>query len=117
MIDELKLQREEKYEILNEDVHNLWDYSFSGPSPFSVFQNLRSALAMNPEMKVFVGSGLYDLVTPFAAAEALFYQLDEPFQKNLTIHRYGGGHMFYLERAAHKTLKEDLKKFYEQQTP
>lgn len=109
---ELGVKIDKKYEILNTNVFRAWDFSYGSPQAFSLFDKLKASLAVNPHMKIFVASGYYDLVTPFAAAEFLFQQLD-PFY-DCSIHNYEGGHMIYLDRTAHIQFKKDLKEFFKQ---
>jgi carboxypeptidase C (cathepsin A) len=67
-----------------------------------------------PTMKVMVCSGYYDLATPFAAADFTVNQmpLDKELRRNIVQKYYEGGHMFYLNRAAHEALKNDMDEFF-----
>lgn len=87
-----------------------WD-TFGEPS---FLQRLRHALIINPQMKVFVGSGYYDCRTPFAATEYCFDHLDLPasYRQNLQFEYYEAGHGFIFDYPSLKKWKKDLTKFY-----
>ena len=78
------------------------------------FQRLRRALISNPAMKVFVGSGYYDLRTPFAAAEYSIAHLELPknYRENFQIEYYHAGHGFIFDQASLIKFSKDLRKFY-----
>ncbi len=73
---------------------------------------LRRGLLLNPDLHLFVGCGYFDLVTPFAAAEASFKQLKLPLENRLEYHLYEAGHAFYLTAGIHDQFKQDLTTFY-----
>jgi len=110
--EELGMINPKKYETLSHKAHQNWDFSTSKYNAFSTAEHLRSSMQTNPELKIYVASGYFDLVTPFAAGEYLFSQFDDVFQPRIETHRYIGGHMFYLDRTTHPRFKNDLKAFY-----
>jgi carboxypeptidase C (cathepsin A) len=67
-------------------------------------------LRRNPNLRVFVASGRYDLGTPYSASDWSLAQLDAPPQVLARIeHRYyDAGHMMYTRQADLKQLKADL---------
>jgi carboxypeptidase C (cathepsin A) len=74
---------------------------------------LRSAFAKNPDMKLFVASGHYDLATPYFATN---YTLDhlglEPVERGrITTREYEAGHMMYIHEAELAKLKKDVTDF------
>ena len=80
----------------------------------STVPDLKKAMIWNPNLKVFVASGIYDLATPYFATDYTFSHLglSKNLQKNIQIHKYEGGHMMYTNVKALKRLKADLVKFY-----
>lgn len=102
----------ESYRILA-DVHP-WNWGRANNSFLNVGNQLREVMSKNPELKVFVASGSYDLATPYFATEYTFNHLNlAPSQKVHTVHKvYPGGHMMYLDEDNLKQLKEDLRAFY-----
>lgn len=95
-----------------------WDFStHDSPSNLpNFFQRLRRSLVDNPEMKVFVGAGYYDIRTPLGAAEYSLDHLDLPdsYQKNFQVEYYEAGHGFIFHLESLRKFKADLIRFYEQ---
>ena len=89
-----------------------WDYDVKN-SYADTSDNLRSALAKNPYMNVFVASGLFDLATPHFATEYTLSHLGltPDLRKNITTRQYRAGHMMYLESSSLEKLKMDVAEF------
>ena len=75
---------------------------------------LRRAMVKLPTMKIMVASGYYDLATPFAGADFTVNQLplSRELRQNFVHAYYEGGHMFYLNPAAHEAFKRDVAEFF-----
>jgi len=84
-----------------------------GPGCPNKMPQLRRALVLNPEMRIFTACGYFDLATPFAAAERCFSRLWTPHDSTVVFGYYEGGHMFYTNPAALKKFKADLVKFFD----
>ena len=78
-------------------------------------RDLAKALRINPDSKVFVASGYYDLVTPFFDAEYTLNRHDIRSDR-VTYKFYGGGHMMYVNEPSRTSLLEDTREFIRQQT-
>ena len=89
-----------------------WDYEVKN-SYADTSDNLRSTLAKNPYMNVFVASGLFDLATPHLATEYTLSHLGltPDLRKNITTRQYRAGHMMYLESGSRAKLKQDVAEF------
>lgn len=76
-------------------------------------EDLREAMAKNPYMKLFVAMGCFDLATPHFSTEYTLNHLGltPALRNNLTIRRYRGGHMMYLDLAALSRLTKDVTAF------
>jgi carboxypeptidase C (cathepsin A) len=108
---DLKFNSDLEYYILGGGVGN-WNWNTnSGYADTS--QSLKSAMAKNPYMKVFVASGYYDMATPYFAAEYTIsaMNLDSQLRKNVSFAYYEAGHMMYIERNSLRKLKEDISTF------
>jgi carboxypeptidase C (cathepsin A) len=78
-----------------------------------VAETMRKAMTINPFLKVYVGSGYFDLATPYFATEYTFnhLNLDPSLQANLTLAYYDAGHMMYVHLPSLAKLKADLGAF------
>jgi carboxypeptidase C (cathepsin A) len=108
---ELGVETDIKYEPLNYQVNEKWEWE-KGKLP-NTGEALRSAIAKNPFMKVFVGQGYFDLATPHFATEYMVthMNIDSELRENVTIAYYQAGHMFYLDVNALAQHKEDIAAF------
>ena len=76
--------------------------------------SLRKAMSSNPQMKVMVTHGLYDLVTPYFSSERIVNQmrLDKSLASNIHRKYYQGGHMFYEWDRSREMFFRDMKNFF-----
>ncbi len=109
---ELKFETDLPYEVLTGKVRP-WSYDDASNRYVDVGETLRAAMSSNPYLRVFVGNGYYDLATPFAATTYTFARmgLDPEVRKNVSMDFFAGGHMMYIDRAAHAKLKKDVADF------
>ncbi|MFT5571638.1 MAG: carboxypeptidase C (cathepsin A) [Cryomorphaceae bacterium] len=73
-------------------------------------RDLSTALRLNPQMRVLVASGIYDLVTPFFDAEYTLNRHDIK-AKQIEYKYYTGGHMMYVNESARTELLKDTRAF------
>ena len=108
----LKFETDVPYEILTSKVRP-WSFERQQNRYLDVSETLRAAMTQNPHLRVFVANGYYDLATPFAATNYTFARLpvDASLRPNVTMKYYAGGHMMYIDRAAHRTLPDDIAAF------
>src|SRR5262245_49641584 len=91
-----------------------WDWGPAARNGYTdVSGSLRSAFAKNPDMKLFIASGHYDLATPyFATAYTLDHLGLEPAElARVTTREYEAGHMMYIDEAELAKLKKDVSTF------
>jgi carboxypeptidase C (cathepsin A) len=108
---ELGYQSDLPYEILG-SLGSKWEWG-KGNGYADTATALKSALAKNPHMQVFVAQGYYDLATPHYAAEYTFAHMGLPtaLRGNLRLAYYEAGHMMYIESGSLDKLKEDVTNF------
>lgn len=112
---ELRFESDLPYEILTGRVQP-WRYGEHENSFVDVGETLRQAMSMNPFLKVFIGSGYYDLATPYLATRYTVnhLHLDAELQANVTMADYPAGHMMYIQWGSLERLKHDLVNFLRQ---
>jgi carboxypeptidase C (cathepsin A) len=93
-----------------------WDFT-RGKGEGGIFPNVMNDLAhamiYNPEMKVMLNMGYFDLGTPFFEGIYEMQHLPIPvsFQKNIEYDLYYSGHMVYLHPESLKKLHDNVAKF------
>ena len=83
------------------------------PSIENVMPDLASAMKYNPELKVMVNGGYYDLATPFYEGWYEDHHLPIPaaLNANIEYHYYQSGHMVYAHEASLKELHDNVAAF------
>jgi carboxypeptidase C (cathepsin A) len=90
-----------------------WDWGSAGEGFPDTSEALRSAFAKNPYMRLFVGSGYYDLATPYFATQYTLSHmgLEPSVRGNVTTADYEAGHMMYIHAGELAKLKRDVSAF------
>ena len=104
------------------DVFKLWDFQHQPPgapvklpSTPNVMLDLAVAMKQNPNLKVMMNGGYYDLATPYFAAVFELHQLpiQDSLQGNIEMHFYPSGHMVYAHEPDLKALHANVAAFIE----
>ncbi|GLR91140.1 S10 family peptidase [Bradyrhizobium iriomotense] len=95
------------YELANGTVVQAWDFGRRPPESLS---ELRHILATDPKMKLLVGHGLFDLVTPYLGSQIVLDQLP-PFASapRVKLVVFPGGHMFYSRDASRQAFRAEVE--------
>ncbi len=74
---------------------------------------LASILSRNPDLKVLLNAGYFDLVTPFYAAVCAMHHLPmaDKLQKNIEYAFYPSGHRAYVNAPSLKKLHGNVARF------
>ncbi|MDO5422545.1 MAG: hypothetical protein Q4F41_02320 [Eubacteriales bacterium] len=99
------LDREYKA-IAFKEVNMHWKFEYLVPPRTC----LERAARRNPDFRIFLGAGLYDLVTSPGYARALKNQLDVA-PEQIVHHEYESGHMPYLGEESFHRLVGDIRAF------
>ena len=109
---ELGWKSELNYELLTDKVRP-WSFRAYDNQYVNVAEDLRYAMAINPNLKVLVNNGYYDLATPFFATQYTFSHLgfDPTYASRVSMAFYNAGHMMYVRRADREALKANIARF------
>jgi carboxypeptidase C (cathepsin A) len=90
-----------------------WDWGVQRGGFPDTAQSLKDAFDKNPFMKLFVGSGYYDLATPYFATQYTLNHmaLDPAQHARISLGYYGAGHMMYIQDSSLGELKKDVAAF------
>ncbi len=94
-----------------------WKHAKNGGGGDPVTPNtgvdLAEAMTKNPNLKILVFNGYYDLATPFYATEYTFDHLglDKKLKSNIIMKYYQAGHMMYINPSALTEFKKNIAAF------
>jgi carboxypeptidase C (cathepsin A) len=79
----------------------------------NLMPDLASALKYNPDLKIMVNGGYYDLATPYFEGwyEMHHLQVPQNLQANIEYHYFPSGHMVYAHEASLKALHDQVADF------
>ncbi|MCY2687110.1 S10 family peptidase [Salinimicrobium sp. TH3] len=82
-------------------------------------ENLRQAMAQNPNLDVLIQSGYFDGATTYFDAKYTMWQLDPSgkMRDRLSFKGYRSGHMMYLRNEDLKKANDDLREFIQKSLP
>jgi len=109
--------REYKPEI---EVFRWWSFQhqqpglgFAFPGATNVMSDLATAMKYNPQLKVLLNAGYFDLATPFyqGVYEMQHLPMSADLQKNIEYQFYESGHMVYAHEASLKAIHDNTAAF------
>ncbi|WP_304622061.1 S10 family peptidase [Roseomonas cutis] len=101
------LPADRRYSVLNQQVNREWGWGRGGRRGVESLGALRTALALDPALRVVVAHGLYDLVTPYFASRLLLDQIPASAGGDrVALRTFPGGHMFYAADESRAGLRE-----------
>ncbi|MGH7024463.1 MAG: S10 family peptidase [Caulobacteraceae bacterium] len=86
---------------------------FPIPGALNVMPDLASAMKYDPQLKIMVNGGYFDLATPFYEGwyEDHHLQIPPNLQNNIEYHYYQSGHMVYAHEASLKQMHDNVASF------
>jgi carboxypeptidase C (cathepsin A) len=86
---------------------------FELPQALNVMPDLANAMKVDPDLKVCLNGGYYDLATPFFEGmyEMAHLPMPRKLQANIEYHYYESGHMVYAHIPALKELHDNVAAF------
>ena len=101
-------------------IYDKWDYKHQPPGadkPLialpNVLPDLASAMKQNPDLKVMVNGGYFDVSTPYFEGKMEMRHLPVPpsIQRNVEYHYYQSGHMVYVRPETLRELHDNVADF------
>lgn len=117
---ELGYPEQRRYDAISLKVGDTWTWADDKRMGYpNTAEHLRRSMLMNPHLKVFFASGLYDLATPYFATRYTATHLgrEEHIRANVFESTYPAGHMMYSHQPSLAKLRDDLERFYRAATP
>lgn len=102
------------------NVFRYWDFRHQPPgethaprAASNVMPDLALAMKYNPDLKVMLLGGYFDLATPFYEGWYEMHHLPMPdsLQANISYHYYQSGHMVYAHTSSLKAMHDDVAAF------
>ncbi len=86
---------------------------FALPGATNVMLDLATAMKYNPQLKILLNAGYFDLATPFYEGVYEMQHLPIPpdLQKNIEFKFYESGHMVYAHEASLKAIHDNVAEF------
>ena len=114
---EIGVETDREYTLLNFEVNQEWkddDKRHFFVPPVGATDDFRYGMALNPHLKAFITHGRFDLVTPYYASDRLrnLMRLDPGVAGRVTVHHFGGGHMFYAWDASRRAFAAAIGEFF-----
>jgi carboxypeptidase C (cathepsin A) len=114
---ELGVKTDREYHLLSMQVNKDWKIDFDQhalESQVGATDDLRYGMALNPDMRVFLCHGIYDMVTPYFSSNRIrnLLRLDEAAGRALTVEHFPGGHMFYAWEQSRLAFRRSIGEFY-----
>ncbi|HVV64347.1 MAG TPA: hypothetical protein VHC42_02680 [Rhizomicrobium sp.] len=109
-----------KFYIPSARLFRSWDFRhkapgqmFAGRGPANVMPDLANAMKQNPNLRVMLNGGYFDLATPYYEGWYEMHQLPIPdsLQKNIQYHYYASGHMVYAHQQSLKEMHDAVAEF------
>ena len=101
-------------------VYESWDYKHQPPGAShplialpNVLPDLAAAMKQNPDLKIMVNGGYFDMSTPYYEGWFEMHHMAIPpqLQKNIEYRYYESGHMVYVTPAVLKALHDNVADF------
>jgi len=94
-------------------LYKSWRYNDHENKYLATGPLLRDALHRDPNLRVYVASGYYDLATPHAAGDHSLAHLGlrPGVRERIQVRYFEAGHMMYLQAEARRRMAEDLRRF------
>lgn len=113
---DLKIKMDRPYLTSNSEINKNWNWrivpegSAWEPTKVNVARKLSETMRRNPQMRVMVASGYFDLICPFFDTEYTFSRNGIDREK-IKMTYYNAGHMMYTHEPDFIKLTNDIREF------
>lgn len=111
---ELGVQVEREYIVMSSEAGSKWKRQNEEWAAFQGYLDVAPLIARgmadNPDLRVFVGSGLYDIATTFFGAEHNVRRSTMDLDR-VVLRNYPAGHMMYVHQPSLQKMSQDLLEF------
>jgi carboxypeptidase C (cathepsin A) len=116
--DELGCDVSRRYEVFHPTLKHDWKYAGYKNRTIHMGEVLRGEMCRNPQLRLYVAIGLYDLATPHFQSDYAMDHLNLPAAQlaNVTRTRFDAGHMMYIHDESLTRLAADLRTFVRPET-
>ena len=104
--DVLGLETDRQFRVINFNVNKSWPYT----SRYTPFEMLQFLLNRSKKFRIFIGNGVFDLVTSVGQVAYTVSQLKYE-EGQVTVREYPAGHMPYLGHHGGDALANDIRTF------
>jgi carboxypeptidase C (cathepsin A) len=117
MGETLGVETQLDYSLLSYEVNRAWTVkgdTHAFRPQVGAMDDLRYGMVLNPDMKVRISHGYFDLITPYFSSKRLIdhMKLDGELRSNLSVEHFLGGHMFYSWETSRKAFAKSMVAFY-----
>lgn len=115
---DLRYKTDLTYQVLTDKVQP-WSYDHFQNRYVNVAEMLRQAMTQNPNLKVMIANGYYDLATPFFATEYTVNHigLEPALSNHISLTYCDAGHMLYTKKNCLDSLHGAMADFYQKAVP
>jgi carboxypeptidase C (cathepsin A) len=121
--EQLAYKTDLTYRLLNDRIAGRWRWKggrgYVGLIDASARGDLRELLALNPSLRLLIGHGRSDLITPYLASRYIIDHMPKGLASASRVHleTYRGGHMFYFHADARRAFTARARAFYRRSEP
>lgn len=116
---ELKVDKKSTYHVSAYSADGFdWDWKHGGggfgfPTGVNTGVDMADAMSKNPNLKIAIFNGLYDLATPFYGVEYTIDHLDleKNVKSNIIMKYFEAGHMMYIHQPSLAAFKKEVADF------
>jgi carboxypeptidase C (cathepsin A) len=109
--DELHWHPDGIYRLASDSIFHAWQWDRRMSGGAQSVSALRLVMSLDPSVRVLIGHGMFDLVTPYFGTELILRQIPDLGASNrIELAVYPGGHMFYTQPSSRAAFREQARR-------